>query len=517
MSAQALLLAAALAAPAEPGLLVVPPEGTGTAPEVAWVGEAVSDLLPRALALAGLPAVSREDRLRVQQALEIPRVPLTRATAIRIAEAAGASRVVTGTYGLDARGLTLSLRILDIERGSLSTPFVVAGPMGGLADLVQTVAWDVALANPVAPAPTREEFFARRLAVPNEALEAYGQGLLAREPAAQQRQLERALALAPTFQEARLALGRLQIETREFGAAVDTLGRVPEESPAHRSARFQLGVALLELGRYHEAAGVYAALVLADPTAAALNNHALALLRDAPREIRASQVLRKGLLADPESPDLAFNLGWALLVEGDAAGAEVQLHSVLQREPLDGHARVLRVWALRQAGREADAQQEWKGVLAMAPSYEKLGSPDFGRRFERILPAERPLLVSRQGRTVSEVIAGLIGRAERLTADGDLTGALRELTRAAYLDPYSPRIHVLLARGHRARGEREKALNEYQMALWSQDDADVRAEMAGLLKEMGRLTEARAEALRVLKLEPDHEPARRLLAGDEKR
>jgi hypothetical protein len=41
--------------------------------------------------------------------------------------------------------------------------------------------------------------------------------------------------------------------------------------------------------------------------------------------------------------------------------------------------------------------------------------------------------------------------------------------------------------------------------------------MAGLLKEMGRLAEARAEAEKVLKLDPAHQPARRLLAGDESR
>jgi tetratricopeptide (TPR) repeat protein len=300
---------------------------------------------------------------------------------------------------------------------------------------------------------------------------------------------------------------------------VDTLNEVPEGASVYRPARFLLGVALLEVGRYREAAGVYAALVQAEPTPAALNNHALALLRGgrsasdtaAAPEVRASHVLRKALEADPESVDLAFNLGWALLVEGDAAACEAQLQAVLKREPLDGHARVLRSWALRRLGREAEAQQEWKGVLALAPSYEGLATPDFARRFERIVPAE--LAVARQGRTAAEVLAGLIGRAERLAAEGDAAGAIRELTRAAYLDPYSPRIHVLLARSHRTRGERDKALSELQMAVWSQDDADVRAEMAGLLKEMGRSAEARAEAEKALKLDPRHEGARRLL-GD---
>jgi tetratricopeptide (TPR) repeat protein len=347
--------------------------------------------------------------------------------------------------------------------------------------------------------------------VAHEALEAYGRGLVARDPGAPQKSLERALALAPGFQEARLALGRLQMEAREFGAAIDTLNAIPEGTGVHRMGRFLLGVSLLEVGRYREAAGVYAALVKAEPTAAALNNHALAVLRAGAHEVRASQVLRKAAEADPESSEVAFNLGWALLVEGDGAAAEAVLHGVLQREPLDGHARVLRSWALRQAGREAEAQEEWKGVLALAPSYEKLAAPDFARRFERIVAAERALPVARQGRTAAEVMAGIIGRAERLTAEGDTAGALRELTRAAYLDPYAPRVHVLMARAHRARGEKEKALNELQMALWSQDDADLRAEMAELLKEMGRLGEAKAEAEKVLKLDPKHEGARRVL------
>ena len=512
MSLSAVALALSLAA-GEPEVLVVPPEGAGTPVELAWVGETISDLLPRALAQAGLPAITREDRLRVQQLLEIPPVPLTRASAIRVAEAAGAGRVITGTYTHDARGLTLSLRLLDVERASLSAPFVVVAPLSSLSDLVHTAAWDIALSSAPAPALAREAFFARRLTVPPEALEAYGHGLVSRERGVPQKSLERALALAPGFHEARLALGRLQIEARDFGAAVDTLNGVPEDAAFYRSARFLLGVALLEVGRYREAAGVYAALVQSQPSSAALNNHALALLRGGGREVRASQVLRKAAEADPESPEVAFNLGWALLVEGDAAGAEAALHAVLQREPLDGHARVLRSWALRQAGREAEAQQEWKGVLALAPTYEKLATADYARRFERIIPAERTLPGARQGRTAAEVLAGIIGRAERLSADGDSAGALRELNRAAYLDPYSPRIHVLLARAHRTRGERDKALNELQMAVWSQDDPDVRAEMAELLKEMGRVSEARAEAEKVLKADPRHEAARRLLEG----
>jgi hypothetical protein len=110
------------------------------------------------------------------------------------------------------------------------------------------------------------------------------------------------------------------------------------------------------------------------------------------------------------------------------------------------------------------------------------------------------------------VAAGLIGRAEKLSASGDVSGALRELTRAAYLDPYAPRIHLLLARAHVRRGDKEKAANEYRMALWSRDDPALRLELAQMLQDMGRTAEAQAEAQRVLEVDPANQAARRLLS-----
>src|SRR5258706_9639639 len=77
-------------------LLVLPLEATGGATEP-WVGEAVADQLPRSLRQLGVPAVSRAERLQAQAALEIPEVPLSRATSVRMAGALGATRLGMGT------------------------------------------------------------------------------------------------------------------------------------------------------------------------------------------------------------------------------------------------------------------------------------------------------------------------------------------------------------------------------------------------------------------------------------
>jgi tetratricopeptide (TPR) repeat protein len=106
---------------------------------------------------------------------------------------------------------------------------------------------------------------------------------------------------------------------------------------------------------------------------------------------------------------------------------------------------------------------------------------------------------------------GYVGRADALLKANDVDGALRELTRSAYLDPYSPRAHELLARAHLIRNEREKALNELQMSLWCRDDWAVRLQLAKLLSDLGRATEARVEAEKVLKTQPDNAAARAML------
>jgi tetratricopeptide (TPR) repeat protein len=393
----ALLMLLLAAPPATASLLVLPPElPAEAAAGWAWAPEALADLLPNALLALGVPVVERADRLLALETLQIPPVALTRATTIRIAEAMGAPRVVVGRLDPRPEGLEISLRILDAERGTLSAPLVASGRAEGLLELADGLAWDLALAGQSPPTGSRRDFLARRAAPSLEALRSYGQGLSAPDTAGRVRALRRALALAPRFDDARLSLGRLQMQARDHKAACETLAGV-REGPLVRPARFLLGQCFLETGRYRDAASVYAGLATSRVSAAVLNNHALAILRGPGGELRASDVLRKALELGPLDADVAFNLGWALLLEGDAAGAAYWAEGVLEKNPADTHARVMLAWALRRAGRAEQADEAWRAVLSAAPSYEGLAAPDPGRRFERILPSERRFYAPARG------------------------------------------------------------------------------------------------------------------------
>ena len=505
-----LLLLPLLAAPVSAPTLVLPPTGPGG--DAAWVAEAVADALPRALLQLAVPVVERADRLRAHESLEIPPQSLTRATTVRIAEALGASRLILGSYEVKEDTLQLSLRILDIERGSLSAPLIATGPLEYLQAMLRGLAWDIAVAGPLPPQRPREEFVREVPTVPFEALRFHARGLAAPDAASRLRLLKQALAVFPTYDEARLSLGRMQVESRESAAAVDTLARVPATSPLAQSARFLQGVACLDLGRYRDAAALFSALAIPEPSATVLNNYALALLRagPTPEGVKASDVLRKAMDLDPSLRETPMNLGWSLFVEGDAEAAAFWLRGVVQSDPADAHAQLALVWALKQAGRTADADVERKALVARNPTYAELQTPEPQRRFERVIPWERPLVFDEERWGDRQYAASHLGRAEKAQEAGDLEAARRELTQAAYLDPYSERAHLLLARLEAREGARDKAASELRMALWIRDDAAVRLELARLLAEMGRKAEARAEAERVLRTDPANAEARAL-------
>ncbi|MGE0453715.1 MAG: tetratricopeptide repeat protein [Vicinamibacteria bacterium] len=508
--------AALLAALAAGGLLVLPPEPPAEGSREPWIAETVSALLPEALGWLGVPAASRADRLGAHEALELPPTTLTRATSIRIAGALQVDRIVVGRYETEAGGgLRLALRVLDVERGSLSAPFAASGREDELAGLVDALAWDLALSLSARPAKSRDGLLARRAAPKGEALRAFGQALVAADPAARARLLRRALAFSPQLDEARVALGRQQLQTRDLEGALQTLAGVALE-PLAREAAFLRGRAFLDLGRYRDAARVYATLVAARPSAATLNNHALALLRQPAGAFRASEVLQRARELEPADRDVSFNLGFALLFEGDPSAAVFWLSSLVKQSPRDVHARLVLAWALRAAGREAEAAEAWKAIGTLSPELRSLEQPELGRRFERVASSERRLVFGDGARSDSELAAARVGRAERELEAGELEAARRELEQAAYLDPYNARVHLLLARASRGRGDAEAAASALRVSLWCRDDPAVRAELAETLLGLGRRDEARVEAKRALAADPQSAAARRVLEAKER-
>ena len=229
------------------------------------------------------------------------------------------------------------------------------------------------------------------------------------------------------------------------------------------------------------------------PSAAALANRALARLRLGSGANGASTLLRQAFDLEPAALDLPFDLGFALLVEGDAPAAVFWLKGAVRRDPSDAQGRLLLSWALHVAGRATEAEEQWRAASALDSTLAGLRTPDLSRRLERAAVSERGLLVDPERRSDAEEARSLAARAEALLP-GDSAGAIAALARAVLLDPYLAVAHRLLARAHQARGESHKAVEELQMALWCREDPTVRRELVELLRSLGRVEEAKRVA-----------------------
>ncbi|HEY8234508.1 MAG TPA: hypothetical protein VIJ10_17720 [Vicinamibacteria bacterium] len=390
MSAALLLAAAALAAPGR--VLVFPPAGPDRGAP-GWIGAAVEETLPRSLQRAGIDSVPSSDRRRALEALGITTPSVTRATALRVAEAFAARYVLFGSWDLGGGQLALTLQPFDVLAAELHAPLVAAGPVDQLPRILSDLTRQLAGR---APPPDGGAAFA--------ALQALGEGLAARDSEARVQGLRRAIALRPGYSDAALALARLLYDASRFAEAREVLAGLQAGPVFERERQFLDGACLLGLAQYAEADVLYAGLASRDATPGVLANRAAARLRVLPGRNGASTLLRQALDKSPFAAELPFGLGWAHFVEGDVEAASFWLRDAVRYAPSDARARLALSWALRGTAQADEADEQWRAAAALDASLEPMRGPDATRRLERVLPSEASLVVDPERRDPRRVL-----------------------------------------------------------------------------------------------------------------
>jgi tetratricopeptide (TPR) repeat protein len=384
VSAALLLAAAALAAPGR--VLVFPPAGPDRGAP-GWIGAAVEETLPRSLQRVGIDSVSSSDRRRALEALGITTPSVTRATAIRVAEAFAARYVLFGSWDLGGGQLALTLEPLDVLAAELRAPLVAAGPVDELGRILSNLAQQLA-----GRAPSTDDD------APFAVLQALGEGLAARDVEARIQGLRRAIALRPGHPDAALALARLLYDSSRFAEAREVLAALRAGPVFERERQFLDGACLLGLAQYAEADVVYAGLAARDATPGVLANRAAARLRVLPGRNGASTLLRQALDKSLFAAELPFGLGWAHFVEGDFEAASFWLRDAVRYAPSDARARLALSWALRGTAQADEADEQWRAAAALDASLQPMRGPDATRRLERVLPSEASLVVDPERR-----------------------------------------------------------------------------------------------------------------------
>jgi tetratricopeptide (TPR) repeat protein len=532
----ALLLAAGLAAtalaqtaPVVTGrVLVMPFENVTKQARLAWMGEGASILLTDQIEALGVHAMSRDERLRAFERFQLPpRASLSRATVIRIGELVGAADVVVGSFTLEADVLVLRARRISLGPGRLAPESVVRGALATTAGLFADLAarlWDDAegargpggLAGTGRAAP----------AVPMPAFEPYVKGLLAETPAAQVPLFTKAVQIKPDYAEARLALAQAYAGAENHRGAIEALAPIGESSPRWVDAMILAAVAHLDL-RDHEAAWqTLKTLHARAPSAIVLNDMGVVRLRTAaplPGSGRATWYFSQARMIDPLDPDYLFNLGYAYWLEGDPSAAGYWLREAVRLDPADASAHALLAQVLHAGGHATEAGRELALAQRLSAAYEgadlKTAPASPPKGLERLKEAFEPPRAQRIDaalemvgqRQQRDLAAFYLERGRRLVEQENDRDAESELTRALYLSPYDAEAHLLLGRCYLRTGRLREAIDEFKIAIWSEETAAGRVALAEAYLDARDHDAALVEAQRALVLDPASPLARKLI------
>ena len=470
-----MVLAAAPAAAQEQRYLVIPFDNAKGEARLYWLSEGSAVLLTDDLLALGAPAITRVDRLRAFESLNVPPVAtLSHATVIRLGQLVAATHVVAGSFELEGQTLTVRSRVLRLDTGRMIPEIVERGPLQDMFDVYGRVARRLVPESRV----TAEEM--RKGRVPLLAFEPYIKGVLAEAPATKLGYLEDALEAYPNFQRARLAQWAVFTEQGEHQRALDAVRQVPDTHQQARRARFLATVSLIHLNRLDEAFSALAELNKQKSDPAVFNNMGIVQFRRKGTSVGSSAAFyfNEASRLDPEDADLFFNLGYSYFASGDAKAASYWLREAVRRNPTDDEAHYALGVALHVQGSDAEAAREKELARQLSSTWgelDKTAQPAaMPRDLERLktdliepgaLRVESVLVAAEQ-REQEQLATFHLERGRRLFEDERDAEAIAELRRTIYLMPYQAEAHHLLGRLYQRTGRLREAIDSLKIAIW---------------------------------------------------
>ena len=502
-------------------LLVVPFENLSREGQSYWLSEASAVVLTDDLLALGAPTITRDDRMRAFDRLRVPTTAnLSHATVIRLGQLVGAGSAVVGSVAVKDQELVVRARSIRIDVGRISPEIVESGKLSEFFAIYARVARKLAPGSAVTDEAMEQGH------PPVAAFEQYIKGVLASAPASKVAFLSQALRIEPTFHRSRIELWNAYTDLSEHQQALAAVRAVPAAHRLARQARFLGAISMIQLSQYEQALAALEELNQTRPDPAILNNLGIAQLRrpPGPGTNTAASFFRQATQADNADSDLFFNLGYAYWLQKDLPNAVGALREAVRRNPADDAAHYVLGVALQASGSATEAAREKELARRLSSDYaeweaKQAGRNDAPRGLERIktdidIPASlrvENVIVAAEQRDQRD-LARFHLEAGRRAFQGERDGeAIAALRRAIYLAPYDSAAHMLLGRTYLRGGRMEEAVDEFKIAIWSDDTVGAHLALADAYVQGRDHTAARSELQWILKADPQNAEAKRML------
>lgn len=445
-----------------------------------WLREGAALLLSDLFEAHGIEVVRREERIAAFERLQLPpHVPVSRASALRVGNVLGAGTVVVGQFARHGNSVELRARAMTLSPPSLSSEVSETRLASSLFDAVSSLAGTLTRRTGPSVAwspPPSVSAFAAMV-----------EGLVAERLDEQERFLQASLKLAPSYADARLALGALLRESGRYRAALAAVSAVPQTAPESRRSRFLTALCLIDLTRYDEAFRVLRDLLKLQPAAEVSNALGVVQMRRAPtpQTDEPAYYFTQAVELAPEEADLYFNLGYAYWRARDAQGSAYWMREAVRRNPADAEAHWILGTALLQLGATVEGQRERALARQLSGDEERWraaaetsGVPPGLERLPTRLDATRrrgqPLDAPSSATERTSLARFHLDAGRRAFERGDDRDAIAALRRATFLSPYLAEAHVLLGRLYLRADRIDEAVVALRIALWSEDEAETR-------------------------------------------
>ena len=469
-------------------IVTMPFENLSGRTEYNWVGESFAAALADLFDKPGLVAIRPDERnVAYKQEGLPPTAILTRATMIKIAERAGASLVVMGTYRIAGEGrestIAITGRVVDIREGRLvGKEYNRGGPLVDLQKLQGDLAYEILYQHNQALPFSRDQITTDATIAPIGAFENFIKGTLTRDRDARIGFLDHAIKeyaektklqyIAAIFE-----LGRIRFEAAEYKEALEQLVLVDGKNPRYDEAQFYVGVAQDALGQTDAALATLKNLAARLPLFEVYNNIGVLLIKKKQHK-DAIDHLKPAAEAAPRDTDTLFNLGYAYWLAQDNANAAATLKIETRLRASDGEAFYLLSKALAAANDQPGAtvaSDQAKKLLPTFAQWETKGMPPLARvksSFSKInyyrYKREQDERLNTQTQISSQPpqVEQLFETARSAFNAGRNADALTALGKLLQASPQNYDAHLLIGRVYERQGDFDRATNALKAAVF---------------------------------------------------
>ena len=362
-----LFSALAVALPARPAtILILQFHNDSHYADLNWVGEGVAETLMNELAAHNEIVLDRNSRAEAMRRLSLrPDAVFTKATLIRLGQTLDADYLCYGTYHanlppdstqLKDSSVQVSARLIDLRKMHDGPEFSETGKLADLSRFEEHLAWQsLQYLQPGADLQL-DQFMAPGKLIRVEAQESYIRGLLSSSKDQRQKWFRQSAALDPRFSSPDFELGKLALDRKDYGQAIQWFQHIAASDARYPEARFRMGLSAYRTADYQAAANYFREVAKMFPLNEVYNN--LAAAENQLNLPAAIDDFRRALDGDPNDSTYLFNLGLALFKNNYFDEAQKRLQSVVDRDPNDSEAATLLERAQRHEPPAPDAQAD---------------------------------------------------------------------------------------------------------------------------------------------------------------